>query len=66
MGLIKITGGGVIENVGGQCDGRTITFQQGSSTLENVTTVLNLTTSYVGLLSKPINAPLEAELPLEP
>lgn len=47
MGLIKITGGGVIENVGGQCDGRTITFQQGSSTLENVTTVQNLGTSYV-------------------
>ena len=47
MALIKVTGGAVIEKVGGHCDGRTITFQQGSSTLENVTAVINLSTNYV-------------------
>ena len=47
MALIKVSGGSVIEKVGGHCDGRTITFQQGSSTLENVTTVINLSTNYV-------------------
>lgn len=46
MGLIKITGGGVIEKVGGICDGQTIKSASGDITLENVTAVQNLGTSY--------------------
>ena len=47
MGLIKITGGGVIERIGGICDGQTIKSTNGDITLENVTANQNLTTSYV-------------------
>ena len=55
MALIKVTGGAVIEKVGGHCDGRTITFQQGSSTLQNVTSAFTLTTNYVDFTGSPIS-----------
>lgn len=46
MGLIKVTGGGVIEKVGGVCNGQTIKTQNGDIILGNVTAENGLGTSY--------------------
>ena len=46
MGLIKITGGGIIEKVGGLLNGQTINTSNGDITLGNVTVENRLGTSY--------------------
>ena len=46
MGLIKITGGGVIEKVGGLLNGQTIKTANGDITLSNVTAENAIGTSY--------------------
>lgn len=46
MGLIKITGGGVIEKVGGLLNGQTVKTANGDITLGNVTAENNIGTSY--------------------
>jgi hypothetical protein len=46
MGLIKITGGGVIESIGGVCNGQTIKTSNGDITLENVTAEQGSSTTY--------------------
>jgi hypothetical protein len=54
MGLIKITGGGVIEKFGGVCNGQTVKTQNGDIILENVTAVQNLATSYTDITGSSI------------
>ena len=54
MGLIKITGGGVIEKFGGVCNGQVIKTQNGDITLENVTGVFNMTTTYTDITGSSI------------
>ena len=46
MGLIKITGGGIIEKVGGLLNGQTVKTANGDITLGNVTVENRLGTSY--------------------
>ena len=46
MGLIKITGGGIIEKVGGLLNGQTVKTTNGDITLGNVTVENRLGTSY--------------------
>jgi len=54
MGLIKVTGGGVIEKIGGVCNGQIVKTQNGDITLQNVTAVQNMTTSYADITGSTI------------